>query len=277
MGKITCDNDNEDRFTYNDNGWFGSGWWNQEFNAGLEGFDGIQVMRERNYGVTNYRMSKDGSYGSEWSNQNTNAFSNNKGECPDGTQAVGMEIREQSGYGIVNWRLQCFDTGVKCATEGGQCHCSIDDVTPGEIRFGANGKYTDWTLVEGTVRCSSSELDPTNNLDLEDSVQKHCFCRTPPQPQIQWNDPFECATQGNDCECNGQVRYGADIFWSEWENVESSSSISCTDARFGDYAWGYRKSCQCRTLKTSGRRVLLDDHHDDITPVSRILLEDGSF
>jgi len=277
--KITCDDGNVDRFTYNNAGWLGSGFWNRQFDAGLEGFNGIQVRRELNLGVTNYRMSTDGSgYANFWSNGNTKSHTNLKGNCPDGTQVVGMEVREQSGYGLVNWRLQCYDTGVKCATEGGDCHCSVDDVTPGEIRFGANGQYTDWILTEGTVRCDSSELDPTDRIVLGDGVQGHCFCRTPPQPQIEWNNPIECATQGGECDCNGQVRYGSDTFWSAWENVQSSSSIKCTDARFGrDTAWGHRKVCQCRTMKASGRRVLSEDDPQDITPVSRILRGEGSF
>lgn len=271
--EVTCDNGNIDRFTHNDNGWFGSGKWNKEFTTTVEGFDGVQVMRQRRYGVTNYRMSTDGSY-DEWSNSNTVSVTSRKGECPEGTQVVGMEIREQDGYGIVNWRLQCYDTGMKCASEGGDCHCSLDDVNPGEIRFGANGKYTDWLLVEGTVKCKSDDLDPTNSLDLGNDVEKHCFCRTP-RLQDQWDEPEQCATQGNECRCdNGQVRYGAQGFWSAWEPVESS--VSCTDNHFSDVAWGYEKICQCRKQKAFGRRTLSQDI-DDISSVSRLLREVGNF
>jgi len=276
--KIECDDGNVDGFTYNNNGWLGSGFWNRQFDAGLEGFNSIQVRRQSRLGVTNYRMSTDGSgYTDFWSNANTKSLTNLKGNCPDGTHAVGMEVREESGYGLVNWRLQCYDTGRECAAEGGDCDCSVDDVTPGEIRFGANGQYTDWILTEGTIQCNSSDLDPTNRIVLGEGVQGHCFCRTPPQPRIEWNDPIECATQGGECDCNGQIRYGAGTFWSAWENVQSSSSIKCTDAYFGDPAWGHRKVCQCRTMKTSGRRVLSEDNAQNLTPVSRILRGEGSF
>jgi len=276
--KIECEDGNVDRFTYNNNGWFGSGFWNRQFDAGLEGFNGIQVRRQSRLGVTNYRMSTDGSgYTDFWSNANTKSLTNLKGTCPDGTHAVCMEVREESGYGLVNWRLQCYDTGVECAAEGGDCDCSGDDLTPGEIRFGANGQYTDWILTEGTLQCNSSDLDPTNRIVLGEDVQGHCFCRTPPQPRIEWNDPIECATQGGECDCNGQIRYGSGTFWSAWENVQSSSSIKCTDAYFGDPARGHRKVCQCRTMKTSGRRVLSEDNAQDLTPVSRILRGEGSF
>merc|ERR1712241_498401 len=80
--------------------------------------------------------------------------------------------------------------------------------------------------VEGTVKCKSGDLDPTNSLDLEDDVEKHCFCRTP-RLQDQWDEPRECATQGNKCRCDGQIRYGAQGFWSAWQPAESSSPIDC--------------------------------------------------
>ena len=67
--------------------------------------------------------------------------------------------------------------------------------------------------------------------------------------QQQRSSTSICATEHQNCDCRGEVRYGMNGKWSAWKNV--SSSIACNNAQFGDPNPGVVKQCECATVKTA--------------------------
>ncbi len=72
-------------------------------------------------------------------------------------------------------------------------------------------------------------------------------------------DAETCANEGETCACSGRVRFGTsepdrsgNTFgrWSEWRTVQDS--IACTNAIFGDPAFGSVKTCVCQQIDPSG-------------------------
>merc|ERR1712072_1609455 len=66
----------------------------------------------------------------------------------------------------------------------------------------------------------------------------------------------KCATENQQCKCNGNVRYGhhnhqgKGEVWSKWK--KSTGSIACTNAVFGDPAYGTVKYCECASATGGG-------------------------
>lgn len=74
---------------------------------------------------------------------------------------------------------------------------------------------------------------------------------------------YKCADEGERCECNGEVMYGADNRWSE--RREDTGSFTCNNAEFGDPAPGTRKMCMCFQSDRSIQRADGIFHNGDLT------------
>jgi hypothetical protein len=59
-----------------------------------------------------------------------------------------------------------------------------------------------------------------------------------------------CSGEGGVCQCNGQVKYGANQSWRFKNNV--SGSVRCNNRVFGDPLIGTYKSCFCKTTSAQG-------------------------
>ena len=53
----------------------------------------------------------------------------------------------------------------------------------------------------------------------------------------------QCATEWNECTCDGSVIFGLDTKWSEPK--EANGKIMCSKDLFGDPAPGLHKKCLC--------------------------------
>ena len=93
-----CSRGGDKRMTNNKNGS-----WDKEQNC-YSGFDEMIARYQDDYGIINTQMSCNGNW--QWSNDNLRGFNNNKQSCKPG-KMVGIETREQHGYGIINFRLVC--------------------------------------------------------------------------------------------------------------------------------------------------------------------------
>ena len=127
-----------------------------------------------------------------------------------------------------------------CATEGQVC--SVD--TPSEVRYGANGVYTEPRFFSESVPCTNATFgDPARGLT------KRCERRNvpAPPPPTGWT---VCATEGQVCSVDtpSEVRYGANGVYTEPRFF--SESVPCTNATFGDPARGLTKRCERRNAST---------------------------
>lgn len=121
-------------------------------------------------------------------------------------------------------RTHTRDSNLKCADAGEMCECD------GEVRYGANGIFSDWKPVSGSVRCNDDVFG--NPI----SGPKACYC------VHQWK--HHCADDNGICECDGLVQYGANGKFSEWKPV--SREINCDSDVFGDPIPHVDKSCYCK-------------------------------
>jgi len=114
-----------------------------------------------------------------------------------------------------------------CANEGGTCSFSGTQ----QVRYGANGSYVYLTLTGGTACTNAVFGDPAYG------VAKHCDIGS--TSTTTWT---VCANEGGFCSFAGtqQVRYGAN---GSYVYLTLTGGTACTNAVFGDPAYGVAKQC----------------------------------
>lgn len=118
---------------------------------------------------------------------------------------------------------------VKCASENGTCTFSGTYT----IRYGTGSSWTT-KVATGSIACNNSVFgDPAYG------YAKECDIDMNSAPAITWT---KCASEGGTCTFSGTktVRYGTG---TKWTTKTVTSSIACTNAVFGDPAYGYTKEC----------------------------------
>ncbi|HEX4790556.1 MAG TPA: hypothetical protein VH372_18990, partial [Actinospica sp.] len=118
----------------------------------------------------------------------------------------------------------------QCAAENGTCAYS-DLMT---VAYGANGTYEFATLGSGGTACDNAVFtDPTPG------AVKACYLLGPPPSFTTWTT---CAAENGTCSFSGthEVAFGAD---GQYRFGSFTGSTPCTDAVFGDPAYGSVKAC----------------------------------
>lgn len=64
-----------------------------------------------------------------------------------------------------------------------------------------------------------------------------------------------CASEGQNCQCNGMVRFGKDGFWSAGKRSSLPGGITCSTGTFGDPLSGQAKTCECASYDNYGTGV----------------------
>jgi len=106
--KLKCENGTTLRSTGNSNGWS-----NQWMQCNTQLMSGIRVNYQTGYGLVNAECLPDTQCPPQIlrSNQNTNGNWNRWLLCPPGSKIDGIQVREESGYGLVNLRIHCTTQG----------------------------------------------------------------------------------------------------------------------------------------------------------------------
>ena len=118
----------------------------------------------------------------------------------------------------------------QCAAENGTCAFS-DLMT---VAYGANGTYNFATLGSGGTTCDNAVFtDPTPG------TVKACYLVGPPPTFTTWTT---CAAENGTCSFSGthEVAFGVD---DRYYFGSFTGSTPCTDAVFGDPAYGSVKAC----------------------------------
>lgn len=141
---------------------------------------------------------------------------------------------------------------VPCAREGGVCSPPY----PTTVRYGAAGEYV-IRRTGGRIPCNNGVFgDPTPG------IRKSCaYLAAAPdgfedrrRPRFEEDDGFDrprrsgwqvCAREGQFCEFSGPatVRYGVP---GSYVTRRAFNGIACSNAAFGDPAFGVRKRCEVR-------------------------------
>jgi parallel beta-helix repeat protein len=124
-----------------------------------------------------------------------------------------------------------------CANEGGTCSFSGTQ----QVRYGANGSYVYLTLTGGTACTNAVFGDPAYG------AAKRCDYSAPTTTSTDWTF---CAYEGGTCSFSGtlQVRYGAN---GSYVYLTLTGGTPCTNAVFGDPAYGAQKQCATGGTSTS--------------------------
>lgn len=138
----------------------------------------------------------------------------------DDTQETPVEIPDWVFTpGVINEGVDCY---LPCGKDGGHCPA-----------FCGNEGYCcreDWEGEESNAVCGSSGC-----------TGYHCCTSL-------IVDGKTCAQEGEECECDGYVRYGEDKYgkegWTEW--MEVSGKVLCDNEVFGDPRPRAKKVCQCQ-------------------------------
>jgi len=122
-----------------------------------------------------------------------------------------------------------------CASEDGYCSFSGTQ----QVRYGANGSYVYKTLTGGTACTNAVFGDPAVG------TAKHCDIGS--TSTTSWT---VCANEGGYCSFAGtqQVRYGAN---GSYVYQTLTGGTACTNAVFGDPAYGVAKQCATSGTSTS--------------------------
>jgi parallel beta-helix repeat protein len=153
-----------------------------------------------------------------------------------GTYSASFEVSTNQSAITVNVQVTINSTGSTpppsndwtfCANEGGTC--SFSGTQP--VRYGANGSYVYLTLTGGTACTNAVFGDPAYG------VAKHCDIGS--TSTTSWT---VCANEGGYCSFAGtqQVRYGAN---GSYVYLTLTGGTACTNAVFGDPAYGVAKQC----------------------------------
>jgi len=163
--------------------------------------------------------------------------------CGDGTPAP---VPEGACCGDASLCPPVEDTtGEWCADENGHCRC----VT--EVRYGANGKFSDWQSAHGSTFCSNRVFgDPIGG------VKKSCYCKR----DFERERTGKCADENGACHCTGRVRYGANGVFTDWRNI-AGTTTGCNNVAFGDPIPGVVKACYCDERYDTGNAVKCADEN----------------
>ena len=126
---------------------------------------------------------------------------------------------------------------VYCANESQFCAFT----GTANVRYGAGGRFATRSFIDG-VACSNAIFgDPAGGVAKSCSYQATTTTTPPPptQPPTNW---IACASENQVCVFNGAatVRYGAG---SSYATGNFTNGVSCSNAVFGDPAFGVAKSC----------------------------------
>jgi galactose oxidase len=174
--------------------------------------------------------------------------------------AQSSQVSPQSGSSVspaVAW--------TRCAAEDQVC--TFTGVR--QVRYGANGVYA-YQTASGSIACSNSVFgDPAFGVD------KACYYAgdgsTTPPATTEW---VRCAAEDQTCYVPGtqQVRYGANGSYAYRTAV---GSIQCSNAVFGDPAYGAAEFCDYATPQPTLPSALSDPIAFPIVPVASANLPNG--
>ena len=161
---------------------------------------------------------------------------------PTGSTASGVpmnvdyvRVSYANGAGGNNW--------TSCAGENGTCSFSGTQ----QVRYGSGNFYSTRTAT-GSIACTNANFGDPNF-----GVAKSCEVRP-----TSGNGGFtptgwtQCAGENGTCSANGQVVYGANGWFSQ---RNSSGSIACNNATFGDPVPGTAKACYTQSGSSSSNGV----------------------
>ena len=120
-------------------------------------------------------------------------------------------------------------TWTQCAAEKGTCAVTGTQV----VAFGAGGKF------HYTTASSATACDNTVFTDPDPGAVKSCYIQTAPPMTNVWS---QCAGENGTCSFTGALTaaYGAN---GAFHYTTATSGTACTNAVFGDPAFGTAKNC----------------------------------
>jgi hypothetical protein len=137
-------------------------------------------------------------------------------------------------------------TWTTCATEGGTCNVS----GTADVRYGTATQYVTKT-VTGPVSCTNAVFgDPAFNQAKTCSIATTLASGATPAPAPAPTTWTACATEGGTCNVSGTatVRYGTA---TQYVTKTVTGPVACTNAVFGDPAFGQAKSCSIGITPTA--------------------------
>ncbi len=138
--------------------------------------------------------------------------------------------------------LEVAESWTECAGEIGYCGFSGQTKF---VRYGANGKYSDRTLVYNGISCNKQTFGDPNY-----GVGKRCWFKDSVAPQDQEPSRWSlCAYEDGKCSFGGQtryVRYGANGKYSDRTFVPNE--VACNNSSFSDPSPGVKKYCWVRNF-----------------------------
>lgn len=161
----------------------------------------------------------------------------------------------QQAFAQENW--------TRCAVEDQVCTFSGSR----QVRYGANGTYA-YRTATGSVGCNNDVFgDPVFGVD---KVCDYAAGTTVPPATGR----VQCALEDQVCAFSGtrQVRYGANGLYA-YQNA--TASIACTNAVFGDPAYGFDKTCDYQAPASTLQSALSDPIPFPIVPVAAANLPNG--
>lgn len=153
----------------------------------------------------------------------------------------------------------------QCGSEGDECVC-LGKVYYGLQKMGKHSSPIPFAQMirkphkvadsHGSIQCNNGVFgDPTPG------APKQCFCEAgaPVTKSV-----LKCGEEGEDCQCNGNVFYGAAVVQDKAADFESmltkqfkvrpsKESMKCNNAHFGDPLPGTPKACFCDDVHKMSR------------------------
>jgi hypothetical protein len=148
-----------------------------------------------------------------------------------------------------------FDHSGDC--EGSTCPLTVEELLSELVdKFGVpqNAASPDWDLELQLVKSLRfAAKDPRLPADVQPMLsEKLNFIGSIVQALLERGDSLrtwaprgwqECAEEGGECECHGQMRFGASPSWSELR--QAGGKMACSAEAFEDPAPHQTKACQC--------------------------------
>jgi len=175
--KLKCDERTTLRSTNNVDGWA-----NQWMSCNGQDLSGLRVNYQSGYGLVNAECFPNNQCPHQFmsSNPNTNGIWQRWLICPPGLKIDGIQVREQSGYGLVNLRIHCSSPGPDAPVEASDVaqsdECRWDDSlnevlidTPlliTNLPIHANQPYDDFSYIQ-----ESNAKDPNSPWNFFHNLQ----------------------------------------------------------------------------------------------------------
>jgi len=173
----------------------------------------------------------------------------------DVDHAVRSIQKELLGTLLSPKRLErLYDHSGDC--EGSTCPLTVEELLSELVdRFGVpqNAASPDWDLELHLVTCLSLSNFAGLPADVQSMVsEKLNFIGSTVQALLERGDSVrrwtqrgwqQCAKEGGECECHGQMRFGASPSWSELR--QAGGRVACSAEAFEDPAPHKTKACQC--------------------------------